>query len=68
MFISKIVITKIQFIGILISTLGVIYLILKGEINHILDLEFTIGDLWIIAACVDWALYSVLLKYRSQKS
>lgn len=67
MFISKIVITKIQFIGILISTLGVIYLILKGEINHILDLEFTIGDLWIIAACVDWALYSVLLKYKPKE-
>jgi drug/metabolite transporter (DMT)-like permease len=60
-------ITKIQFMGVLISTLGVLYLILKGEINHIFELKFTIGDLWIIAACVDWALYSVLLRYKPKE-
>lgn len=60
-------ITKIQFMGVLISTLGVLYLILKGEINHIFELKFTVGDLWIIAACVDWALYSVLLRYKPKE-
>lgn len=62
--IFKISITKIQLFGVFLSTTGVIYLILKGEINHILELKFTVGDLWIIAACIDWALYSVLLKYK----
>lgn len=62
--IFKISITKIQLFGVLLSTIGVIYLILKGEINHILELKFTVGDLWIIAACIDWALYSVLLTYK----
>lgn len=62
--IFKISITKIQLFGVFLSTIGVIYLILKGEINHILELKFTVGDLWIIAACIDWALYSVLLKYK----
>lgn len=62
--IFKISITKMQFFGVFLSTIGVIYLILKGEINHILELKFTVGDLWIIAACIDWALYSVLLKYK----
>ena len=52
-------IRKIQIVGILISTIGVIYLILKGEINHIFELKFTVGDLWIIAACIDWALYTI---------
>uniref|UniRef100_UPI004047E9E6 DMT family transporter n=1 Tax=Aliarcobacter sp. TaxID=2321116 RepID=UPI004047E9E6 len=60
-------ITKIQLLGVLLSTIGVIYLILKGEINHILELEFTVGDLWIIAACMNWALYSVLLKYKPKE-
>lgn len=60
----KISISKMQFFGVFLSTIGVIYLILKGEINHILELKFTVGDLWIIAACIDWALYSVLLKYK----
>ncbi|MBP9490586.1 MAG: DMT family transporter [Aliarcobacter sp.] len=62
--IFKISITKMQLFGVFLSTIGVIYLILKGEINHILELKFTVGDLWIIAACIDWALYSVLLKYK----
>ncbi|RXJ84485.1 DMT family transporter [Arcobacter cloacae] len=60
-------INKLQLFGIFLSTIGVIYLILKGELNHILDLHFTIGDLWIIAACIDWALYSVLLKYKPKE-
>ncbi|WP_041654921.1 DMT family transporter [Arcobacter sp. L] len=65
--IFKTSITKIQFFGVILSTLGVIYLILKGEIDHIFELEFTHGDLWIIAACVDWALYTVLLKYKPKE-
>ena len=60
-------ISKIQIVGILISTIGVIYLILKGEINHIFELKFTVGDLWIIAACIDWALYTILLKYKPKE-
>lgn len=60
-------INKLQLLGVFLSTIGVIYLILKGELNHILDLHFTIGDLWIIAACIDWALYSVLLKYKPKE-
>ena len=35
-------IRKIQIVGILISTIGVIYLILKGEINHIFELKFNL--------------------------
>ena len=60
-------ITKLQLSGVLLSTLGVIYLILKGDINHILELKFTVGDLWIIAACIDWALYTVMLKFKPKE-
>ena len=62
--IFRIAITKIQILGVLLSTLGVLYLILKGEINHILELNFTPGDLWILLAALDWAIYSVLLKFK----
>ena len=62
--IFRIAITKIQILGVLLSTLGVLYLILKGEINHILELNFTPGDLWILLAAFDWAIYSVLLKFK----
>ena len=60
-------ITKLQLFGVLISTFGVVYLILKGEINHISELKFTVGDLWIIAACIDWALYTILLRYKPKE-
>lgn len=62
--IFRIAITKIQILGVLLSTLGVLYLILKGNINHILELNFTPGDLWILLAAFDWAIYSVLLKFK----
>ena len=58
---------KIQVSGIVLATIGVIYLVIKGEINHIFELKFTEGDLWIILACIDWALYSVLLKYKPKE-
>ena len=66
-FIFKTEITKIQITGVFLSTLGVIYLILKGEINHIFELKFNPGDLWIVLAALDWALYSVLLKFKPKE-
>jgi len=60
-------ITKIQSLGIGLSTLGVIFLILKGSFENILTLEFTNGDLWILLAGVDWALYSVLLRFKPKE-
>jgi drug/metabolite transporter (DMT)-like permease len=60
-------ITRIQTFGIFLSTLGVIFLILKGSFENIMTLEFANGDFWILAACVIWALYSVLLKYKPKE-
>jgi drug/metabolite transporter (DMT)-like permease len=54
-------------LGVVLSTLGVLYLILKGDINHILELNFTPGDLWILLAAFDWAIYSVLLKFKPKE-
>jgi len=65
--IFRTLITKVQALGIFLSTFGVLYLILKGDINHILELKFTPGDLWIIASALDWALYSVLLRFEPKE-
>jgi drug/metabolite transporter (DMT)-like permease len=65
--IFRIAITRIQIFGVFLSTLGVLYLILKGNINHILELNFTPGDLWILAAAFDWAIYSILLKFKPKE-
>ncbi|KAB7889474.1 DMT family transporter [Poseidonibacter ostreae] len=60
-------ITKLQSVGIILSTLGVFFLILKGELKNFITLEFTSGDLWILLACVTWALYTVILKYKPKE-
>lgn len=62
--ILKIRITKRQTIGILLSTFGVIYLVLKGDIHTLLTLNFNQGDFWVIVSSLCWASYSVLIKFK----
>ena len=51
-----------QFFGIILSILGVLLIISKANLNNLINLDFTIGDLWMLAAVFSWGLYSVLLK------
>ncbi len=53
-----------QTLGILISTLGVVYIILQGNFNQLFTLEFNQGDIWVIASSLSWALYSVAIKFK----
>lgn len=57
-------ITKNQILGIILSTLGVVFIVLKGDFLQIGNFELNQGDLYIISATLTWALYSVLLKYK----
>jgi drug/metabolite transporter (DMT)-like permease len=49
-----------------LSTLGVVFLVLKGDWHTLLALNFNQGDLWVIGSSLCWALYSVLVKFRPQ--
>ncbi len=60
-------ITPFQMFGIMLSTVGVVFLVLKGDVRHLLALEFNRGDFWVIGSSVCWALYSVLVKFRPQE-
>ena len=51
-----------QFFGIILSIIGVLLIISKAKFNNLINLDFTIGDLWMLAAVFSWGLYSVLLK------
>jgi drug/metabolite transporter (DMT)-like permease len=48
--------------GMLISFLGVLIIVSRGELATLMHLEFHRGDLWILLAMPLWGLYSVLLK------
>lgn len=66
-FILKVKIKFIQFLGILLSTFGVTFLILRGELSSISSLELNYGDIWVLIASFTWALYSVLVKFRPKE-
>ncbi|MDH4943819.1 DMT family transporter [Sulfurimonas sp. C5] len=53
-----------QTTGILLSTVGVVFLMLKADIANIFVLEFNRGDILIVISAVSWALYSVLVKFK----
>lgn len=51
-----------QIIGLLLSMLGVLLILTQGNINTLLTLAFSQGDLIMLAAVACWALFTVLLK------
>lgn len=51
-----------EIIGIIAATIGVAYIVLKGDLAAILQLDFNIGDILILFCAVSWAGYSVLQK------
>lgn len=56
-----------QALGVAASLGGVLWIIAKGDPATFLKLDFTTGDLWIVAAMIGWALYSVLQRHRPTK-
>lgn len=63
-FILKVKISKLQILGITLSTLGVVFLVLKGNFLNLLSIVLHDGDLWILVSSLTWATYSVLLKFK----
>ena len=53
----------IKIIGLVSCLIGVFAIIIKVDLNLLLNLSFTIGDLWMLAASIGWALYSIYLFY-----
>ena len=56
-------INLIKIIGLVSCLIGVLVIIIKGDLYLLLSLNFTIGDLWMLAAAIGWALYSIYLFY-----
>ena len=62
---EKINFTKI--IGLISCLIGVFAIIIKGDLDLLINLNFTIGDLWMLAAAIGWALYSIYLFHWKSK-
>ncbi|MDS4026693.1 MAG: DMT family transporter [Candidatus Contendobacter sp.] len=57
-------VTGWQALGILISLGGVLVIVSRGDVGALLARQFNSGDLWVLAAVISWALYSVCLRWR----
>ncbi|MEM8878848.1 MAG: DMT family transporter [Pseudomonadota bacterium] len=54
--------TKRQLFGMLLAFTGVAIIVLRGDVNRLIEFRFNIGDLGIALGAIAWAIYSVLLR------
>ena len=59
--------TLMQNIGISLSTIGVLYIVLKGNIESIVSLEFNIGDILVLISALIWSSYVLILKFKPKE-
>jgi drug/metabolite transporter (DMT)-like permease len=53
-----------QAVGIALSLVGAIVLVAHGDINVLANLAFNKGDVWMLVACIVYAVYTALLRLR----
>lgn len=51
-----------QGLGVLLAIAGVVHVVVKGQWTALAGVQFSAGDLWIVAATVSWAAYALLQK------
>ena len=56
-----------QILGVFVSLMGVLIILTRLDIDVIKNLTINKGDLWMLLAALDWALYSIFLKYLRPK-
>ena len=62
-----IIFQRIIFFGVLLSTLGVIYLVFKGNFTNIETLKnLNQGDLWAMGSAISWAFYCSFLRIKDK--
>ncbi len=50
--------------GVILVFTGVVFLITRGAPSTLMNISFAVGDLWMLAASVLFAIYSLLLKRK----
>ncbi|WP_078429204.1 DMT family transporter [Alkalihalobacterium alkalinitrilicum] len=52
----------LQYVGIIISFIGVLWIVTSGSVQQLFSLQFNVGDLLMIFAVLAWCVYSILVK------
>ena len=53
-----------QAAGVIVSFLGVLAIVVRGDLDVLLGMRFSLGDLWLFAAMVLWSIYTLMLRWR----
>lgn len=56
--------SAVQGAGVIVSLLGAVVVIARGDLLALGAIRFNAGDLWLLGAVLLWAIYSILLKRR----
>lgn len=54
----------VQIAGVLLSTAGVVLVVVRADWQVLVGLRFSIGDLCVLCGVVGWAIYTALLRVR----
>ena len=55
-------ITNLQIIGVVISFIGFINIIIRGDLLNLSSLNFVKGDIWMLGCVSCWAFYSAMIR------
>ena len=55
-------ISYLQFTGVIISFIGFVNIIIRGDILNLGSLNFVVGDIWMLGCGSSWAFYAVMIK------
>ncbi|MCP3032205.1 DMT family transporter [Halobacillus sp. A1] len=58
---------KVQWIGVVLSLFGAVWVIIEGKLLQLAALEWNIGDFIMISAILSWAVYSLFVKLHMFK-
>lgn len=50
--------------GLVLCTIGVLFLLMNGDLTNLLTLQFSTGDLWMLLAAFCFAVYNTLVKKK----
>jgi drug/metabolite transporter (DMT)-like permease len=53
---------KWQWAGVAMAFAGLVHVVIKGQWGNLLQVQWVVGDAWILACTISWTVYSIFLK------
>ena len=54
----------LEAVGVIVSLCGALTIVARGNLDVLASLDLNVGDLWMLLAVLDWALYTIALAWR----